>query len=310
MYLPYLRGRQFELIALREMVENNLLNENIIPIIEPVKLSSTLIKTMETFNSDNKKLAIITNPDVGNFYRDKKEKKNKDLSCKYDEFTDNHSNLIFINILSSIEEAVKFLNTYIGRDVGLIFKNFDSINIYNNVFNKTDKIKFHLIPDDIAYRGVVNKNGVLLEDRFLKQIRNDDYSNNTDEFYSLDHLYYKKYNYIGFSDYSIIGEDYNETGFAPYAVAIHIVYFDDNKCLRIKHFVSDSNFDISDPAGKFREALEKLVNWNNKEKIDTYGIRKFVDLYNNKSYPGLGVVKKLSLMHHLELMGKFFDGKI
>lgn len=310
MYLPYLRGRQFELIALREMVENNLLNGRIIPIIEPVKLSSTLIKTMETFNSENKKLAIITNPDVGKFFEEKKEEKNKDLSCKYDYFIDNHSNLIFINILSSIKESYDFRNIFLGRDVGLIFKNFDSINIYNNVFNATDKINFHFIPDDIAYRGVVNKNVVLLEDRFLKQRRNDDYSKNTDEFYSLDHLFYKKYNYIGFSDYSMIGEEYSETGFAPYAIVIHIVYFDNNKYLRIKHFVSDSNFDLGDPSKKFREALKKLVDWNSKEKIDTYGIRKFVELYNNGAYPGLGVVKKLSLMHHLELMGKFFDGKI
>lgn len=310
MYLPYLRGRQFELIALREMVENDLLNDRIIPIIEPVKLSSTLIKTMETFNAENKRLAIITNPDVGKFFEERKEEKNKDLSCKYDDFIDNYNNLIYINILSSIEESYDFRNKFLGRDIGLIFKNFDSINIYNKVFKATDKINFHFIPDDIAYRGVVNKNGVLLEDRFIKQRRNDDYSNNTDEFYSLDHLFYKKYNYIGFSDYSMIGEDYSETGFAPYAIVIHIVYFDNNKYLRIKHFVSDSNFDLGNPSGKFREALQKLVDWNSKEKIDTYGIREFVDLYNKKAYPGLGVVKKLSLMHHLELMGKFFDGKI
>lgn len=192
MYLPYLRGRQFELIALREMVEKKLLNGKIIPIIEPVRLSSTLIRTMETFNSENKKLAIITNPDVGNFYREKKEKKNKDLSCKYDDFIDNHSNLIYINILSSDEELDEFCRKFMDRDVGLIFKNFESINIYKHNFDDTDKINYYLIPDDIAYRGVVNKNGVLLEDRFLKQRRNDDYSNNTDEFYSLDHLFYKK----------------------------------------------------------------------------------------------------------------------
>lgn len=44
MYFPYLRGRQFELIALRELLENGVLSDRIIPIIEPVKLSSTLIK--------------------------------------------------------------------------------------------------------------------------------------------------------------------------------------------------------------------------------------------------------------------------
>lgn len=44
MYFPFLRGRQFELIALRELLENDLLGNNIIPIIEPVKLSSSLLK--------------------------------------------------------------------------------------------------------------------------------------------------------------------------------------------------------------------------------------------------------------------------
>ena len=42
MYYPYLRGRQFELIALREYAECKGNNNNIIPIIEPVK---------KTFNS-------------------------------------------------------------------------------------------------------------------------------------------------------------------------------------------------------------------------------------------------------------------
>lgn len=49
MYFPYLRGRQFELIALRELVEKGVLSSRITPIIEPVKLSSTLVKTIEAY---------------------------------------------------------------------------------------------------------------------------------------------------------------------------------------------------------------------------------------------------------------------
>lgn len=49
MYFPYLRGRQFELIALRELVEKDVLSSKIIPVIEPVKLSSTLLKTIEMY---------------------------------------------------------------------------------------------------------------------------------------------------------------------------------------------------------------------------------------------------------------------
>ena len=38
MYFPYIRGRQYELLALSELATNNLLNNCIIPIVKPVKL--------------------------------------------------------------------------------------------------------------------------------------------------------------------------------------------------------------------------------------------------------------------------------
>lgn len=55
MYFPYLRGRQYELIAIRELVEKDRLSEKVVPIIEPVKISSTLLTTINTFNSKKKK---------------------------------------------------------------------------------------------------------------------------------------------------------------------------------------------------------------------------------------------------------------
>ena len=49
MYFPILRGRQFELLALRECVGKNILSNRIIPILEPVKASSTYTKTVDSF---------------------------------------------------------------------------------------------------------------------------------------------------------------------------------------------------------------------------------------------------------------------
>lgn len=37
MYFPYLRGKQFELLALRSFSQSNQDCESIVPIIEPVK---------------------------------------------------------------------------------------------------------------------------------------------------------------------------------------------------------------------------------------------------------------------------------
>ncbi|NLH37708.1 MAG: sce7725 family protein [Thermotogaceae bacterium] len=73
MYFPYLRGRQYELLAIGELIDNNLLNDHVIPVVEPVKLSFTLIHVMEKFIKAKHPIAIISNPAVGNFFLDWKD---------------------------------------------------------------------------------------------------------------------------------------------------------------------------------------------------------------------------------------------
>lgn len=190
--------------------------------------------------------------------------------------------------------------------MGTISNDKDAISVYETYFSETD-VKFNLIPDESGFRRKVRKNRVLLADKFNKKERNNDYIEIDDEPFSEDHLYYADDGYVGFADYSVVGREYSETGFAPYAVAIHIVYFDADESLRVKHFVSDSNDDINDTAGKFQEALTKLVEWNEEKKLDTVAMKEFEDLYHREAYPGLGTVKKLSIMHHLELIGRYLD---
>ena len=62
MYFPYLRGRQFELIALRELVELDLIGENVIPVVEPIKPTSTLQSTLAKFVEHERKITVIRNP--------------------------------------------------------------------------------------------------------------------------------------------------------------------------------------------------------------------------------------------------------
>lgn len=305
MYFPYLRGRQFELIALRELVEKNVLSSRITPIIEPVKLSSTLVKTIETYGENSKPLAIITNPKVGSFRSDIKEEKNQKLKEGLFACLKENSNMLFINLLRANSKPERFIEKY-ADNMGTICTDKDAVPVYETYFSETD-VKYNLIPDESGFRRKIRKNRVLLADKFNKQDRNNDYIGVDDEPFSEDHLYYLDDGYVGFADYSVVGEEYNETGFAPYAVAIHIVYFDMDDSLRVKHFVSDSNDDISDPAGKFQEALSKLVAWNKEKKLDTVAMKEFEDLYQREAYPGLGTVKKLSIMHHLELVGRYLD---
>ena len=90
-----------------------------------------------------------------------------------------------------------------------------------------------------------------------------------------------------------------------------MVYFDEKKNLRIHHFVSVDNDDISDSAGKFYQALERMIEWNQTQPLgDTLAMRQFQEIYEKETYPGLGTIKKLSIMHHLELMSRYLDGAI
>lgn len=309
MYFPYLRGRQFELIALRELAECSLMSSEIIPIIEPVKLSSTLTKTIQVFRDTNRALSLVRNPQVGSFTSDLKMEKNTHLKAEFYELIKFEKLIYTVYLNSSAEKTISKL-VESGRDISGIITlcdNEDNISIYEAIFS-SGKPKYNLIPDEGAFRRRIRHNRVMIGDKFKKQARNTDYAETGDEPFSSDHLYFSEDGYVGFSDYSIIGNEYIEAGFAPYAVAIHIVYFDEEKRLRIKHFVSDTNDDITDPAGKFSEAVGKLVEWNKTKKLDTVGINTFTQMYEDEVYPGLGTVKKLSLMHHIELMSRFLDG--
>lgn len=62
MYFPILRGRQFELLALRECINKKILSDRIIPIIEPVKASSTYTKTIDAFIEAKHPIAVVRNP--------------------------------------------------------------------------------------------------------------------------------------------------------------------------------------------------------------------------------------------------------
>lgn len=299
MYFPFLRGRQFELLALRELLENDLIGDNIIPIIEPVRLSSSLLKTVELFNKKNHQLVFVQNPSVGAYpvsmdgekpnqlYENLEIALDKDNVIKAYIFQDN--NEIVVN---DMQNSIAIIDSV------------DDISSYLEACKK-EKPLYTLIPDRRSIKRNVKGEKIILEDSFIKQKRNVDYKNNTDEFFSDWHREYREEGYSGFSDYSIVGSEYSESGFAPKAVAIHIVYLSHEDDLRVHHFVSENNIDSKDTAGKFGEAVAKIKQWCTEHKIqETRGLRAFYDYCDTGRYPGLGVVKKCSIMHHLELMSK------
>lgn len=309
MYFPYLRGRQFDLIACRELVEGGLLSERIIPIIEPVKASSTLRSTLDTFRENQQEIIVIQNPEVGEYLVElaqlSEEEREEFRSLMCSEFIipaflmpTNHQ------VEASIES---FRQTYYDinfEDIVIIHQDASTIDNHVELFSEQHP-RYTFTPDHSAFRGRIRHNRVLFEDRFIPERRNADYKYR-DIFFSNDHLYYIEDQCVGFSDFSIGGNSYTDGGFAPFAVAFHLVYFVENEDIYVKSFVSDSNNDIQNPAGKYHEALAELFEWGYRgdPRIQTTALQVFIEHYQTGAYPGLGTVKKLSIMHHLEMMGE------
>lgn len=320
MYFPYLRGRQNELLCLRELLDSNKLCVDIIPVIEPVRCNSTFFTTIAKFIEADRKIIVIRNPKVGKFNSDYKEMKKK-----MENETDENKKEKMRSTLNSYAELLKddhVINAYICdgsiiskcldgtkevENIVLINTNKSTLDYYEENGNNLSAM-YTFIPKDEDFKDEVVGKVVAIEDGYVKAKRNVDYIESPDEAFSRNHLIYHKRGYVGFSDYSIVGDVYEESGFAPLAVAIHILYFGAKGELRVHHFVSESNENISDPARKFAEAMKNLLDWEHFDIIpQTDGLQSLLDYYSNGKFPGLGVIKKCSIMHHLELMGNYLE---
>lgn len=320
MYYPYFRGRQNELLCLRELLEANRLSECITPVLEPVKFSSTFFVTLKNFIEKNREIIVIINPGVGKFVKEynqalkdaEQDEKNEKLQKTMEEYKeilkDKHIRKAYI-VNSKVINSVLQLTEEERKKIFLINSHKGDDDYYAE-HGEELFVAASFIPKDEDFKDEVLGDAIILEDCYQKAKRNVDYIDNPDVLFSKNHLIFERRGYQGFSDYSIVGNEYEESGFAPLAIAIHIIYLGMKNELRVHHFVSDSNANISDPARKFEEAMEKLVQWEGMEQIKyTKGLMGLINYYENGRFPGLGVIKKFSLMHHVELMGKFLEDK-
>lgn len=308
MYFPYLRCKQFELLALKEIAPH--INKPMVsPILEPVKKSTSAFeRTLDILVLKNFNFTIILNPSHGDFSRD-----SSSICSMINKSLSNYHNFqlgVIMNQFTNLDEVTDLIGKVnFKRDITLI--HHGRINDIDALRSWCDNhtINYNLHSENFPvrrYRGIiVPDTKVLLEDKFKPQIKNADYQKVPDEFFTDDHLYFEDDGYKGFGDFLTIGDDYSESGWLPYAIAIHLTYIKDNNEIWIRHFVSDSNSDTTDVAGKFGEALEKLIEFIDDEHIYTKAAEEFRDLHKKGHYPGLGSIKKLSIMHHIELVFDF-----
>ena len=322
MYYPYLRGRQNELLCLRELLNAGKLSTKVIPIIEPVKFSSTFFSTLTKFIELGRTVIVIRNPKVGSFLKEltdmkmniekqNDEKKKIKLQETLDKYRSvwNDSSIQKAYIVDSDIVSKILENKIAGKDTVMINLKKGNYHFYEEYGDKITG-KYTVVPKGEDFEDIIEDEMIMLEDGYRKAKRNIDYIQNPDEAFSRNHIVYKKRGFVGLSDFSIVGNEYEESGFAPLAIAIHIMYFGNKEELRVHHFVSESNESISDPARKFEEAMNSLIEWEGFDDLpQTIGLKSLVECYDVGKFPGLGVIKKYSLMHHIEMMGKYLEAK-
>lgn len=313
MYYPILRGRQYELIALRELSEMDCLSR-VIPVIEPVKATPSLLRTLEKLVANNNTFAVVVNPIVGTFMDELS--RNETYKAKYDEAL-------------SCERVISFFYPTSETDVlpgnenrkTAFYLNSESLSQYRSMLKIRQPDITFLPAGSDRLRRLASGETISLESSFAVQKRNMDYRNHLEDFLTEEHLFARREGNVGYADYSIVGSEYNTGGFMPQVVALHLPFFkkgdsgaDDIEQVWIRHFTSDAYddegrpFQDKDVAGKFHSALKNMITWLNAtddERLETYGVKQFRKIFAEEKYPGLGAAKKLSIAHHIEMMNIF-----
>lgn len=314
MYYPYLHAKQFELKALREFSEEYHDEKKIVPILEPVKKQPNALKlAIKDMGKNGMQYALIVNPVDGDF---KHESVSFDVLLKeLGLFENGKAGNNWIPAFLCSKNQLKMINPLIERynltNVMLIFRSFMDIDnpIVNelvsdsrvgyivNAFGTTPsrRLKKHLKD--------TGKKIIRLDDCFKSKTRNADYALEDDEFFSEEPFYYRTdEGFDGFADYTTLPSEYIEGGMLPYALAIHLSYKKSEDQIYVHHFVSDSNVTNNDIRGKFREAASKVEPFF-RDKEKTNAVEEIMSKADDsEGYPGLGYLKKLSVMNHLELI--------
>lgn len=317
MYYPYLRGKQFELLALRELSKGGLPDyKNICPIIEPLKNDfSGNATAIEAMSDCHMRFALILNPYRGDFTVGDDSFAQKTLASfeTKDPFGINSNGWIPAFLVDkNIDIAKKIIQEKKMSNVMLVAQDdvdFDGIR----EMLELKAVKYFVFPESKTLSRKLKRfekklELIRIDDKFPQVKRNNDYrdtkeSKNEDQLFSEEHIFYKDDGYSGFSDYTLITKELADGGALPYVVAVHLTYVGKDAEIRVHHFLSDSNSNGRENIQKkFAEAAMKADDFFKEHDIRTSSVDELVQFMKDGHYPGLGSLKKYSIKHHIQLV--------
>lgn len=312
MYFPFLRGKQNELLALRECVDKLAESGEVIPIIEPVNCdSAAILRCVNILSEKGVKHILVFNSHNGDIGRTPSEMarlveevKSKVSICHFAFIIDNTTQPKDINyFLNSIgDDPYSFIHSDSCSEGSLLCEASSSPNFQYHIFIESGVSK----PYQNQFRDFKR---VVISNSFRSVNKNSEYSDPNHEFYTNAHLTYKTDGLTGFGDYTILSDRFRSGGGQPYSAALHLTHeADENKGIWVRHFLSEVyDYPISDQAALIHEALPEMVKFITQYKdyfSFSESVEEILKIHEEGRATSLGNMKKLSIKHHIELLLK------
>lgn len=316
MYIPYLRARRFELLALRNALPVLQRFPNILPVLEPVNSDpAELIRAATTLTAGQCRLGVITNPAANGrngVVQDMLQLPTTPPALRA------HPMLIPTLLVltgTTVAEITTFFATYMGRALCIVHAEPPAAptgaqTLATNLMqhHSAGHALIHVGRDGMPehYRAMLPAGPLVLQrDGFRRQANNAAYP--ASSFYTDLHRTYTALGYDGWSDYLTVGDFFSDGGGSPLAVVLHLAYLGLNADVWMAHFMSNSNATTADPAGKFAQAAAKIAPFlaGHPPALATAACQELLAYAAQSHFPGLGKLKELSMRHHLELVGPY-----
>ena len=306
MYFPYLRGKQYEVLAVQE--SGFLSNSRIIPMFEPTNLSNATRNRFLSIAKNGVKFSVIVNSANG---------EPPPLLAEATRVLMDLESCMPGTVLPAFEvrahhlvsDVSNFAQTFASLQCVLIHRNHThSATVLDKALRPLSRPVVQILLDGGAPLHVVKAlpsvGRVLLRDGFSRCTPNANYPSrsNFDEL-----LYtYRNLGFAGFSDFAIVGDSFSPGGGAAKNVAIHLTELQ-NTTIVANHFVSRNPPQRGNDAAMYFDALTLLISHTGnppRADLNTQGVREYHQSNSLRHYPGLGKLKQWSMMHHMEIIDR------
>lgn len=312
MYFPIVHARTNELAALEEKAAEIRTSEAIFPVLIPFRSKAEATfnhvrRTVRRYVRSRQRFGLVVNPPQSFFPAEDRAMIREHLLGAELHEVETFRPVFAVTPDTAPAEVRAFLLEWRSQRVWLLHEAAPpGAGEIAALVAEAGNVELNLFQEALTGRGYRRRfaavPAVLVEDPFVQRDKNADYPE--DEYFSETYREFVEAGFVGFADYLTIGRRLKK-GHAPHAIALHLSYLTAEGEIRVRHFVSDRKETANDPGGKFLEAARKLVAWSdaNQGLVEySTAIEPYREWLHAGEFHGLGVPKKLSVRHHLELM--------